>query len=95
MQCRVWAVVLQAGCVAFARPAAKVQNPQPSATFWALAVCAVPPPAAMAEEAPPNEGATFMMMDDILERLKMLDYEANFRNFKPLTHTHSTRISRQ
>ena len=35
-----------------------------------------------------NEGATFLMMDDILERLKMLDYEANFRNFKPLTHTH-------
>ena len=43
----------------------------------------------MAEEAPPsNDGAVFLMMEDILERLKMLDYEANFRNFKALTHTH-------
>jgi hypothetical protein len=30
----------------------------------------------MAEEAPPsNDGAVFLMMEDILERLKMLDYE--------------------
>lgn len=30
----------------------------------------------------------FMMMDEILERLKMLDYEMQFQSFKPLTHTY-------
>lgn len=32
-----------------------------------------------------NEHAPFLMMEDILERLKMLDYEINFKSFKPLT----------
>mmetsp|Transcript_30120 Transcript_30120/g.49876 ORF Transcript_30120/g.49876 Transcript_30120/m.49876 type:complete len:410 (+) Transcript_30120:46-1275(+) len=35
-----------------------------------------------------NEFAPFLMMDDILERLKMLDYEVQFKTFKPLTHTY-------
>ncbi len=35
-----------------------------------------------------SEQAAFLMMEEILEKLKMLDYEAKFRNFKPLTHTH-------
>ena len=32
--------------------------------------------------------AAFLMMDDILERLKMLDYELAFRGFTRLTHTY-------
>jgi len=42
-----------------------------------------------------DEGSTvvaadgaYLMMDDILERLKMLDYEAQFKRFKPLSHTY-------
>jgi len=34
------------------------------------------------------DSAPILLMDEILERLKMLDYEQQFRNFKPLTHTY-------
>jgi estrogen-related receptor beta like 1 len=46
----------------------------------------------MADEEPTVVAAdgsgAFMMMDEILERLKMLDYEMQFHSFKPLTHTY-------
>ena len=39
-------------------------------------------------EAPPVDSGPLLMMEEILEKLKMLDYEDHFSSFRPLTHTY-------
>ena len=41
--------------------------------------------------APSDQGwdpVTHLVMEEILEKLKMLDYEEHFKSFRPLTHTY-------
>ena len=45
-----------------------------------------------ASQVAPNDQAwdpvTHLVMEEILEKLKMLDYEEHFKSFRPLTHTY-------